>query len=312
MPVFIVVLSCFPLGSPATVYYSIRSVTDLGWFPLEMSHRVCLLLSSVVISLFSIMCGFIVVLRQFPLGSPHHVCSFLSSVISPLVPHHVFHGCPLSFSPWFSIMSVHSCPVIFPLVPNHVCPWLSSVVFPTVPHHVCPSSSSFSPWFPICSLLSPVVFPMVPHLFIAVLICVPLGSPSVYRFHLCSPWFLICLSLSSFVFPLVPHLFVIVFICVPLGSPSCRCSFFAYSPWFLCSHWFPICLSLSSVVFPLVPHDFPWSYSLWFLHHVCSSVQQSTGLGGQTRHVSLVDLLKSQCNFKGFLPAYHSQPYRRL
>ena len=216
---FIVVLNCFPLGSPATVYYSIRSVTVLGWFPLEMSHHVCLLLSSVVISFFPCVdllwssdnfllvppsCLFILGLSHFSLGSPY-----------------VFHGCPQSFLPWFPIMSVHSCPVIFPLVPNRVCPWLSSVVFPMVPHHVCPSSSSFSPWFPICLSLSSLVFPLVPHLFVIVLTCVPLGSPSVRHCpHLCSPWFPICLSLSSFVFPLIPHLFIVVLICVPLSSSS--------------------------------------------------------------------------------------------
>ena len=109
--------------------------------------------------------------------------------------------------------------------------------------------------------MSSLVFPSVPHLFIVVLTCVPLGSPSVRHCpHLCSPWFPICLSLSSFVFPLVHHLFIVVLNCVPLDSPS------VYRCPQLCSPWFPIMLpcmcSFFAVifplvsVFPLVPHLF--------------------------------------------------------
>lgn len=239
----------------------------------------CLLLSSVVISL-----------------SPSCVDFLWSSDSFLLVPPMMsVHSCPQSFPPWFPIMSsmvvlshfrLGSPSCLFILVLSF-SPW-----FPIMSVHGCPQLCS--PWFPTMSVHHR------PHF--------PLGSLSVHHCpQWCSPWFLICLSLSSFVFPMVPHRFIIVFICVPLGFPSCRCSFFTYSLWFLRSCWFPICLSLSSVVFPLVPHDvcvhFPQSYSLWFLHHVCSSVQQSTGLGGQRRHVSFVDLLKSQRNFRGFLPA---------
>lgn len=229
MPMFIVVLSCFPLGSPATVYYSIRSVTDLGWFPLEMSHCVCccpqLLFPflhhvwifcgpQTVSSWFPPWCLFILVLSHFPLGSLSCL-PWLSSVIFALVPHHVC-----------SFLSCH-----FPLG-SQSC--LSMVVLSCVPRGSPP-----------CLSIIVLIFPLVPCLFIIVLSGVPLGSSSVYRCpHLCSPWFPIGLSLSSFVFPLVSHHVGVHFshipfgFCVPVGSPSVyRCPQLC-SPWFLMMYVF--------------------------------------------------------------------------